>query len=71
MELEPKELSETGDQFRQRIKDAIDFIKQQPETNICIVSHGVFLAEFCRYINKPLHQSMHNAQCIHIGHIDL
>jgi broad specificity phosphatase PhoE len=63
--------SESGDEFRRRIEQAVEMVRAQPETNIAILSHGVFLAEFARRLGKPLATSMANAQVIAIRNVSV
>jgi broad specificity phosphatase PhoE len=62
---------ETYDEFNKRMDKFLEWLKNQPEHDITILSHGVFLSDFARRVGKPLHTSMCNAQVIHLGEISL
>ena len=49
-----------------RLFTTIDLLRAQPETNIGILSHGVFLAELASRIGRPFANGMSNAQVIHV-----
>lgn len=63
LELETPHV-ETVAEFRRRIDQAVEMIRAQPETNIGILSHGVFLADFARRLGRPLSHNMGNAQVV-------
>jgi broad specificity phosphatase PhoE len=69
-ELEPAR-QETAEELRERVRLSIQLLRAQPEANIGILSHGVFLAELARHIGRPLHAGMHNAQVIHLHNVPL
>ncbi len=57
---------ETADELRARVRATVDLLRAQPEQNIGILSHGVFLAELARHVQRPLRASMANAEVIHL-----
>jgi broad specificity phosphatase PhoE len=68
-ELEsPKQESEQ--ELHERIIKAKEFIKQQPEKNIAILGHGVFLSHLAYSLGRPIN-GMYNAQVININNISL
>jgi len=58
--------SETVAELMDRVTKTIALLQLQPETNIGILSHGVFLAELAKRIGRPLKSGMSNAQVVHI-----
>lgn len=63
--------NETPLQLYARVEQAVAFIKAQPETNIGILSHGVFLAELAKRLGKPLQTGLGNAQVVHLNQVVL
>jgi broad specificity phosphatase PhoE len=58
--------NESNEQINTRIKNAIEFIKLQPESNIGIISHGVFLCKLAEQLGNSIPSGMYNAQVIHL-----
>lgn len=61
---------ETYAQLQLRALTAIDFVRQQPETDIIILSHGLFLHAFC-YRLTGQRIMLRNAQVLALRHITL
>jgi broad specificity phosphatase PhoE len=58
--------AESADELRARVERTLELLRAQPETNIGILSHGVFLAELAARIGNRLSFGMANAQVVHI-----
>lgn len=67
-ELESARVETAADLYR-RVEQTIELLRAQPETNIGILSHGVFLAELARRLGRPLANGMANAQVVHIRNV--
>ena len=62
-ELEDHSKKETENDLQNRVTKALEFIKQQPEKNIVILSHCVFLRFMCAKIGRG-REDFHNAQVV-------
>jgi len=67
-DLEHKDNRESWEQFQARVSKALHIIKQRPEQNIAILSHGGFLSEVCRQLKLPLYR-WENAEVRHYPNV--
>lgn len=62
---DPKTCKETDVQFCQRLEEARQFLLDQPESKIAVVTHSVFLAAFThRFYGSPHY--FRNAEVLHL-----
>jgi len=64
-DLENPAVLEDAHQFRARVRMVVDIIRQKPQTNIAILSHGATLAELTRQLNIPCTTGWYNAEVKH------
>ena len=63
--------TENVQQFQRRVELAIDFLREQPEERITVLSHGVFLGELCKRLGLPYTHGFANAEVRDMGRVKI